>query len=59
VYNLVGTGGYRFDMFGRRDATVLAGYRYMKQEYETGGIIDRFGVNWVIKGPLLALRVTF
>ena len=54
-----GTVGYRFGLFGQNNATVLAGYRVLKQKYETGNGRDRFDWDMTIHGPIAGLKITF
>ena len=54
-----GTVGYHFSLFGADNATVLAGYRVLKQKYETGNGRDRFDWDMTIHGPIAGLRLTF
>ena len=54
-----GTVGYRFGLFGSDNATVLAGYRVLKQKYEDGNGRDRFDWDMTIHGPIAGLKITF
>jgi hypothetical protein len=54
-----GLVGYRFGLFGQDNATVLAGYRVLKQKYEDGNGRDRFDWDMTIHGPIAGLKITF
>jgi hypothetical protein len=53
------TVGYKFGLFGSDNATVLAGYRVLKQKYENGDGRDRFDWDMTLHGPLVGLKITF
>ena len=53
------TVGYRFGLFGSNNATLLAGYRVLKQKYENGDGRDRFNWDMTIHGPIVGLKITF
>ena len=54
-----GLAGYRFGLFGENNATVLAGYRVLKQKYENGDGRSRFDWDMTIHGPIVGLKITF
>ena len=53
------TIGYKFGLFGEDNATVLAGYRVLKQKYEDGEGRNAFEWDMTIHGPIAGLKVTF
>jgi len=53
------TFGYRFDMWGDKNANVQLGYRVMYTDYATGQGRDRFALRATIYGPILGLGVRF
>ena len=55
TWSALGVVNYRFNLFGDRDASVLAGYRALSQDYESDG----FKWDVVQKGPVLGLTVRF
>jgi hypothetical protein len=51
--------GYRFGLFGTDNATVLAGYRVLKQKYEDGSGRDAFDWDVTMHGPIAGLKIAF
>ncbi len=51
--------GYRFGLFGTGNASLLAGYRVLKQKYEDGSGRDRFDWDMTIHGPIAGLKIVF
>ena len=51
--------GYRFGLFGERNANLLAGYKVLKQKFEDGD--DRAAFEWdvTMHGPVLGLTINF
>ena len=54
-----GLVGYRFGLFGDNNATLLAGYRVLKQKYEDGDGRSAFEWDMTIHGPIGGLKITF
>jgi hypothetical protein len=54
-----GLVGYRFGLFGEGDANLLAGYRVLKQKYETGSGRNAFEWDVTIHGPIAGLKINF
>lgn len=59
TWQAVGAVGYRFGLFGEADANVVAGYRAIYDDYETGNGSNRFAVDATFHGPILGLQVVF
>ena len=51
--------GYRFDLFGKNNAAVFAGYRALHQDYTDGSGDDKFKWDVTLDGPILGLRIDF
>jgi hypothetical protein len=51
--------GYRFDLFGKNNASVFAGYRALHQDYTDGSGDDKFKWDVTLDGPVLGLSWTF
>jgi len=52
-------GGYRFDLFGERDANAIVGYRMLYDDYVSGSDSDRFVFDLMLHGPIAGLSVKF
>lgn len=60
TWQAAGLVGYRFGLFGGdRNASVVAGYRALSQDYDDGNGRDRFKWDVVMHGPVLGLSITF
>ena len=59
AWQATGLVGYRFDLFGERDANVLAGYRALHQDYSTGSGANKFEYDATLHGPVVALMIEF
>lgn len=59
AYQATGLIGYRFDLFGERDARVMGGYKVRHQNYSNGNGDDRFQWDMTLHGPVLALSISF
>jgi len=53
------TFGYRFDMWGQKNANVQLGYRVLYVDFSSGDTPQSFGLNATMHGPILGLGVTF
>ncbi|MGD8261465.1 MAG: hypothetical protein PVF14_20425 [Desulfobacterales bacterium] len=51
--------GYRFNLFGDKNARVLAGYRAVSQDYTDGSGRDKFQWDITMHGPILGLDTGF
>jgi hypothetical protein len=51
--------GYRFDLFGKANAMVFAGYRALYQDYTDGSGDDKFKWDVTLDGPIQDLRIDF
>jgi hypothetical protein len=51
--------GYRFSLFGENNATLLAGYRALKQKYKDGDGPSEFEWDMTIHGPIVGLKIAF
>jgi hypothetical protein len=51
--------GYRFNLFGEKNARVLAGYRALSQDYTDGSGRDKFKWDVTLHGPILGLDIGF
>ena len=58
TWSALGLLGYRFDLFGR-EATALAGYRALAQDYDSGSGPKRFEWDVMLRGPVFGLMVRF
>lgn len=58
TWSALGLVGYRFDLFGQ-EATALAGYRALAQDYDSGSGSNRFEWDVMLRGPVLGLMVRF
>ena len=58
TWQTVGLIGYGFDLFGR-EASVIAGYRALHQDYESGSGRDKFEWDMTMHGPVLGMSVRF
>lgn len=58
TWSALGLLGYRFDLSGR-EATALAGYRALSQDYDSGSGTNRFEWDVTLRGPILGLMVRF
>lgn len=60
TWQAAGLVGYRFGLFGGdRNATLVAGYRALFQDYSDGNGQDRFEWDVVMQGPMLGLTIAF
>jgi hypothetical protein len=51
--------GYRFDLFGKNNSAVFAGYRALHQDYSDGSGDDKFKWDVTLDGPILGLSIGF
>ncbi len=58
TYNLVGTVGWDMTVFGN-DATLIAGYRILYQDYEDGSGANRFAYDITTHGPIIGMNFRF
>ena len=54
-----GLAGYRFGLFGEDNATLLAGYRVLKQKFKDGDGPSEFEWDMTIHGPIVGLKIAF
>lgn len=59
TWHAFGLIGYRFNLFGERDARVLVGYRALYQDYEKGSGASKFEWDVTVHGPVMALNIEF
>ncbi len=59
TWQATGVVGYRFGLFGDRDANVVAGYRALYQDFKDGSGADRFEWDVTAHGPVIGLAVHF
>ncbi len=59
AWDALGLMGYRFDLFGEKDAQAFGGYRALSQDYTDGSGDDKFEWDVTLYGPVLGLVVTF
>ncbi|MBW2429168.1 MAG: hypothetical protein JRF56_09430 [Deltaproteobacteria bacterium] len=59
AWNPFGLIGYRFNLFGDKNARVLAGYRALSQDYTDGSGRDKFKWDITMHGPILGLNIGF
>jgi hypothetical protein len=58
TWNAFGGIGYQFSLFGK-DASIIAGYRALYQDYENGSGSNKFAYDATMQGPLFGLRIRF
>ncbi len=58
TWHTLGMLGYRFELFGA-EATALAGYRALYQDYDSGSGANEFRWDLTIHGPIFALNFNF
>ena len=54
-----GLVGYRFDLFGEKDAKFIGGYRALSWDYEDGSGLNKFEWDVTLHGPILGLVIAF
>ena len=54
-----GLVGYRFDLFGEKDAKFIGGYRALSWDYEDGSGLNKFEWDVTLHGPILGLVISF
>ena len=59
AWDALGLIGYRFDLFGEKNAQAFAGYRALSQDYTDGSGRDKFQWDVTLYGPILGLAVRF
>jgi len=59
AWNAFSLIGYRFDLFGEKNAQAFAGYRALSQDYTDGSGRDKFQWDVTLYGPVLGLAVRF
>lgn len=59
TWQAAGLIGYRFGLFGDKDARFQAGYRALYQKYDTGSGGNAFKWDATLHGPALALAIDF
>ncbi len=60
TWNAFGAFGYRFSLFSEdRNARVMAGYRAVYMDYDTGSGADKFEWDVTLHGPILGLVIAF
>jgi hypothetical protein len=59
AWGAFGLIGYRFNLFGEKNARVLAGYRALSQDYTDGSGRDKFKWDVTLHGPILGLDIGF
>ena len=59
AWDAFGLIGYRFNLFGKDNARVFAGYRALSQDYTDGSGDDKFEWDVTLYGPVLGLAITF
>ena len=59
AWNAMGLIGYRFDLFGEKNAKAFAGYQALSQDYTDGSGRDKFQWDVTLYGPILGLVVGF
>ena len=59
AWNAFGLIGYRFNLFGEKNARVLAGYRALSQDYTDGSGRNKFKWDVTLHGPILGLDIGF
>jgi hypothetical protein len=58
TWNVAGLLFYDFDLFGR-DASVVAGYRVLDQDFEDGSGANKFAYDVTTHGPILGMVIRF
>jgi hypothetical protein len=58
-WHAAGLVGYRFDLFGEKDAKFIGGYRALSWDYEDGSGLNKFEWDVTLHGPILGLVITF
>jgi hypothetical protein len=58
-WGALGVVGYRFGLFGERNANLLAGYKVLKQKFEDGDGRSAFECDVTMHGPVLGLTINF
>ena len=58
TWNVAGLLFYDFDLFGR-DASVVAGYRVLDQDFEDGSGANKFAYDMTTHGPVLGMVIRF
>jgi hypothetical protein len=59
AWDAFGLIGYRFNLFGDKNAKVLAGYRALSQDYTDGSGRNKFKWDVTLHGPILGLDIGF
>jgi hypothetical protein len=59
AWDALGMIGYRFNLFGEKNAKAFAGYRALSQDYPDGNGRDKFRWDVTLYGPILGLVVEF
>jgi len=59
AWDAFGLIGYRFDLFGEKNAQAFAGYRALSQDYTDGSGRDKFQWDVTLYGPILGLVIGF
>jgi len=59
AWDAFGLIGYRFNLFGDKNARFLAGYRALSQDYTDGNGRDKFKWDVTLHGPILGLGIGF
>jgi hypothetical protein len=59
AWDALGLIGYRFNLFGDKNARVLAGYRALSQDYTDGSGRNKFKWDVTLHGPILGLDIGF
>ena len=59
AWDAFGLIGYRFGLFGEKNAQAFAGYRALSQDYTDGSGRDKFQWDVTLYGPILGLAVSF
>jgi hypothetical protein len=57
AWHAQGLIGYRFSLFGKRDARFVGGYRALYMDYEDGSGADKFEWDVTLHGPILGLVI--
>jgi len=59
AWDAFGLIGYRFNLFGEKNAQAIAGYRALSQDYTDGSGRDKFQWDVTLYGPILGLVIGF
>lgn len=59
TWQAMALGGYRFGLFGEKDANAQFGYRAIYVDYDTGSGASRSGIDTTFHGPILGLEIVF